>query len=296
MIILTPIVANPIIREEKRKNGMKESNIGEIRKLSAQIEEPENLFRGIVIPANNAFPNNIVMFRHNWIAAAPNSHSRYTLVVPFDPMIYYVDQKEFTLSPGTILLIKPYQIRFLNPSSTGFDRLFITFDLPSSQTYLPTSLLNHISEAGWGELKKITTAYQNARAFDASLALVSLLCRLDQHPISSSGVMLSGVAAKAVAYVNEHLATPFENIDISKNLNISLSHLRRIFRTETGISLGQYAARHRIDAAKHQLQNTSLRIEEIAAACGYRDVYVFSHAFKRAEGVSPSLYRTRFIS
>lgn len=236
----------------------------------------------------------MLMFRHNWIESAPKSHSRYTLVIPFGPMVYYIDRQEFTLSSGTILLIEPYQIRFLHPSSIGFDRLFITFDLPARPTYLPTSPLNRISEAGWKDLQNIITAYRKARAFDASLALVTLLRHLNKHPISFSGVMLSGVAAKAVAYVNEHLGSPFENNHIAKHLNISLSHLRRIFRDEIGISLGRYTARHRIDAAKHRLLNTSLRIEEIAAACGYRDVYVFSHAFKRAEGISPSHYRNRF--
>lgn len=273
---------------------MNEDNIRKISKLSLQIEEPANLFQGILIPVNNAFPDNIVMFRHNWIATAPNSHSRYTLVVPFDAMIYYVDQKEYALTPGMVLLVEPYQIRFLRPSSTGFDRLFITFDLPQRSAYLPKSPLNRISEGGWKDVEKIILSYQQARAFDASFALVSLLRHLNKHPVSISGIMLSGVAAEAVAYVNEHLATPFENSDIANHLNISLSHLRRIFREEMGVSLGRYTARNRIDAAKHRLLNTSLRVEEIAAACGYRDVYVFSHAFKRAEGLSPSHYRTQF--
>lgn len=273
---------------------MKEISIVKISQLSLQIEEPANFFQGILIPANNAFPDNILVFRHNWIATAPNSHSRFTLVVPFDPMIYYVDQKEYALAPGMVLLVEPYQIRFLRPSSTGFDRLFITFDLPQRPTYLPKSPLNRISEAGLKDIEKIIASFQKKRAFDTSLALVSLLRHLDKYPVSISGVMLSGVAAEAVAYVNEHLANPFGNSDIANNLNISLSHLRRIFREEMGISLGRYTARHRIDAAKHRLLNTTLRIEEIAATCGYRDVYIFSHAFKRAEGLSPSHYRTRF--
>ncbi len=46
--------------------------------------------------------------------------------------------------------------------------------------------------------------------------------------------------------------------------------------------------------AEQELANSNRKISEIAAMLGYADSTVFSHAFKRWTGISPSQYRRRF--
>ncbi|MBW4438566.1 MAG: AraC family transcriptional regulator [Pleurocapsa minor GSE-CHR-MK-17-07R] len=58
-----------------------------------------------------------------------------------------------------------------------------------------------------------------------------------------------------------------------------------------------YLTRWRLGlAAMWLMQNRTWSIEEVAARVGYTDPFAFSKAFKRAFGVSPSEYRTRYFA
>lgn len=69
--------------------------------------------------------------------------------------------------------------------------------------------------------------------------------------------------------------------------------LRR-FQKATGINPTDYAQRLRIAKARDLLEQSSLSIEEIAAASGYEDASAFRKTFRRIVGVSPGEYRMRF--
>ena len=46
-----------------------------------------------------------------------------------------------------------------------------------------------------------------------------------------------------------------------------------------------------MEKAQELLRYTGDRIAEVAGACGYRDVYYFSHSFKEYMGISPKRFR-----
>ena len=58
-------------------------------------------------------------------------------------------------------------------------------------------------------------------------------------------------------------------------------------------SIQREVANMRKVRAEQELTNTDRKIAEIAAMLGYVDSTVFSHAFKRWTGISPSQYRRR---
>ena len=49
----------------------------------------------------------------------------------------------------------------------------------------------------------------------------------------------------------------------------------------------------RMQRAKALLATTELKLSDIATAVGYRDVFNFSSAFKREEGLAPNAYRSK---
>jgi AraC-like DNA-binding protein len=61
-----------------------------------------------------------------------------------------------------------------------------------------------------------------------------------------------------------------------------------------GTSMQREVANMRKGRAEQELANSNRKISEIAAMLGYADSTVFSHAFKRWTGTSPSQYRRRF--
>jgi transcriptional regulator GlxA family with amidase domain len=100
-----------------------------------------------------------------------------------------------------------------------------------------------------------------------------------------------GLIAEVYSRILEKIDTPFGTNDLALALNISESHLRARFRRETGMSLGHYIRRTRLTHAASLLWESSYRITEVAARCGFGSVYAFSRAFKREYGLSPKAYR-----
>jgi AraC-like DNA-binding protein len=73
---------------------------------------------------------------------------------------------------------------------------------------------------------------------------------------------------------------------------LSASRASRLFHAVTGITLRQYVRALSLDRASTLLSTTSVAIQEIACAIGYRHCSHFARAFRKAYGTSPSKWRT----
>jgi AraC-like DNA-binding protein len=82
---------------------------------------------------------------------------------------------------------------------------------------------------------------------------------------------------------------------IAQAAGVSRSHLCRVFKRVTGLSLKRFLTRRRLQAAKVLLQEPGTTIEEVARRIGYRDATHFDRVFRRWEGLPPSAYRRQTI-
>jgi len=80
---------------------------------------------------------------------------------------------------------------------------------------------------------------------------------------------------------------------LSTVMHISPAYISKIFKEETGSSPIQYLIEIRLEKAKSLLVSSSLPIQEIAEAVGYKDAYYFSKLFKKYYDLSPSAYRNK---
>ena len=78
-------------------------------------------------------------------------------------------------------------------------------------------------------------------------------------------------------------------------LHVTPNHLSRVFHRETGDTFGSCLAGKRIREAMRLLQNSSLKMYEVAERTGYSSQHYFSSAFKRALGISPAEYRKNIL-
>lgn len=78
---------------------------------------------------------------------------------------------------------------------------------------------------------------------------------------------------------------------IAEQLNVSASHLSRIFRQYTGETFSTYLIRKRVARAKWLLAQTNTKIQDIGQSVGYWDVRHFIRVFSRHTGMTPSEYR-----
>lgn len=91
----------------------------------------------------------------------------------------------------------------------------------------------------------------------------------------------------------ERLDHPWTVEEMASTINLSVSHLLRLFRTHMGVSLASYLSSIRLEMARHMLTDPSnfLRVKEICFLVGFSSESQFSRDFKNMFGISPTRYR-----
>jgi len=94
-----------------------------------------------------------------------------------------------------------------------------------------------------------------------------------------------------IAYLEQHYDNPEMSMDmVCDTFNISVSYLSTLFKKETETTFNRYLVSKRIDHAL-LLESTEDKMMTITEKCGYKDVYYFSHSFKKTTGQSPKEFR-----
>src|SRR5215470_3683912 len=92
----------------------------------------------------------------------------------------------------------------------------------------------------------------------------------------------------------EHLQEDLSVARLAERAAMSQRNLARHFLATTGVAPGQYVRQLRINAARQKLEQTPLRVSQIARRCGFGSEESLRRNFVAALGVSPAAYRERF--
>lgn len=93
--------------------------------------------------------------------------------------------------------------------------------------------------------------------------------------------------------VAQDLATDWKLTRLAARCALSAEHLRRICRRELGRTPMEHVTYMRIQRAQELLDAGDEKLDAIAPQVGYRSAIVFSRAFVRCVGLTPSQYRER---
>ena len=280
------------------------------------IINPVDLFAGARIE-DTLLANNVVVFKRTSpemlkpAGVTHNYHHRFVLIVPLvKPGRIHVDGTGYLLNPGQAYLIFPHQFHhFLDIHEEGIQWLFITFECANEGQIAPLRNSPRVLGAADSEfVQELVSNYQSTapgpeRSFGLVFNVSRLLRRLraareadcfnaEPEVADASGEILQ----KINAYVRSHLGESVKIVDLARHTGYSRSYVRAVFRKEFGASLGSYVRESRLSVAASMLNNPKHgSIEEIARACGFESVSVFSRAFKKATGMPPSAYNS-FVS
>jgi len=100
---------------------------------------------------------------------------------------------------------------------------------------------------------------------------------------------------KALMLIKTGLSSKLSAGYLSKECGLSTSRFIHLFKEKTGYSLSDYIIKTRLEKAKTMLASKALKINEIAAECGYSNRNYFSLAFKKYTGSSPGSYKKNYI-
>ncbi len=91
-------------------------------------------------------------------------------------------------------------------------------------------------------------------------------------------------------YIDTNFAQNLTTETLCATLGISRSLLYKISKETFGCGVSEYIAALRIEKAKEMLQNTDMKVAEIAAAVGIPDYSYFTKVFKKITGYTPKAY------
>jgi AraC-like DNA-binding protein len=97
--------------------------------------------------------------------------------------------------------------------------------------------------------------------------------------------------ARALARIHEAPERTWTLEDLAQEAGMSRAAFARNFSALVGEPPHSYLTRWRMGIAAQLLEETDLRLSEIASRVGYRSEFSFSRAFKLARGLSPIQYR-----
>lgn len=97
-----------------------------------------------------------------------------------------------------------------------------------------------------------------------------------------------------VRYMQEHLKEEISLNVLADEFHLSAQYISQLFKNEIGVNFLAYLTNIRMEQAKKLLLSSDDTVAEIAEKSGYADYRVFTKAFKKSEGVTPSQYRRNF--
>lgn len=100
----------------------------------------------------------------------------------------------------------------------------------------------------------------------------------------------------AMEYVETHLSEAIDYDQVARIACCSTYHFQRMFSFITNVTLAEYIRRRRLTLAAFELQNTGVKVIDIAWKYGYESPEAFSRAFKKMHGVAPMSARDKGVS
>lgn len=107
----------------------------------------------------------------------------------------------------------------------------------------------------------------------------------------SSQSSVCAVIMPAIRHIENNYQNPdLSNTELAEICSISEVYFRRIFAKHYGMTPKQFIIDVRINKAKQLLSEGSLKINAVAALCGFSNQYHFCRTFKEKTGRTPTEY------
>jgi YesN/AraC family two-component response regulator len=135
-----------------------------------------------------------------------------------------------------------------------------------------------------------------AMATDLARALVRAVEDLLHQPVTRPVSQAQRLLEDIRVFLQSHYQYDITRDSVARQFDVSPNHLSRLFRTHGRTSFSGYLTHVRIDRAKHLLRNYNLKLDDIAARCGYHDTPYFCNVFKNITKITPKEYRLKSIS
>lgn len=209
----------------------------------------------------------------------------------------------YDIVKGTLVLLRPGVWHSYKPSKNeGWTEYFIGFSGEMADKAIEKLFAEDEQIFNVGLKQEMVDLYQRAIevAAEDRPSAQQLLCGIVMHLLGNlSYITHSAITADRMDQIIEQAKAIMQekasqNIDLdmlAKQLNVSYSWFRKVFREYTGYPPAKYFMLVKLRRAQYLLVNTQESIKEIAFSLGFKSPEHFYTTFKRVMGSTPSIYR-----
>ncbi len=219
-----------------------------------------------------------------------------------------INGKRHMLPPGSLLCTPPGKWLLITPTPSGWIDNWIGVYVPA----MTQKGLNALSLGTEPRILRPENPGEFAKLYESvarSLTANTLEGRLDAAADAYKLLILaiktansensphvttaeSRIVFRATSFIDSHLAEPLPLDRLCETCGkVSQQYLCRVFKNQTGMTLGDYILSRRLAKAKDLLAHTELSVSEIAAQSGFGSDSYFYRCWKRTETDSPTEYR-----
>ncbi len=245
--------------------------------------------------------NGFKQFKSHW-------HDYMELIfVTQGSIVISLDNREKTVTENELIIIPPQQLHAGIPGKEGVKvySIFLDIDALSNKTFVSNiyfkplleGKISFINTTSSPEIiktvrefinstKTANTIYTQGKVYE----LIGLIFELSDSINKST---LSTKMQKILEYIQKHYSEDISSNSICTEFGYTESHLCRLFKKHTGVTVSKYVQTLRIENAKKLLQETDMEINRISETCGFLDFSYFCRCFKSFVRYTPSDFRKR---
>jgi len=204
-----------------------------------------------------------------------------TLVLSLPQSLLSAVTADLDLDDRRIEIRNRFQVRDTELAVLGWSmKRELELDCPSGRPYLEGLTLAAAS--------RVVARHSSAEMRAAKIAL---------RESRAGATGLDGRRLKQVlAFIEDQLAEDLSLGQIAAAAGLSVSRLKTVFRTSTGLPVHQYIIQRRLERAKDLLRKDHLSMADVAAAAGFAHQSHMARHMRRAMGLAPRALRRRWAA
>ena len=128
---------------------------------------------------------------------------------------------------------------------------------------------------------------------DLARALLRCLGESYHRPETQPQLPQRSLLEEVCIYLQGHYQYDVTRESVARQFDVSPNYLSRIFQMQGNMTFSNYVMHVRTDRAKYLLRTYRLKLDDVAARCGYHDTAYFCRVFKRLTKSTPAEFRAR---
>ncbi|MCL2355838.1 MAG: AraC family transcriptional regulator [Defluviitaleaceae bacterium] len=212
--------------------------------------------------------------------------------------VYTVNRKKIFASEGDVLCIpKGSERSAVSNAPAKFECFAANFNLfaPTGEDVaVPLPLHSHVGIhndliSHYSKLSEDFLARSPGYTMRAKARLMLVLQRFMEMLVYEVDTYRFDPRVKqAIRFITEHYAEQLKISEVAAAVSLNPVYFGTLFRRETRMTFRDYLNTIRINQAEDMLRAGKWNVTEVAAHCGFSDVFYFSRLFKKYKGIPPS--------